>query len=162
LSESDNSPMCWWCGASANSQAHSVKRSRIKQIMNSSKEDSGEFLQICRDRELRVIRGPKSKAVKFERSMCANCNNARSQSFDQSYSDFLNYVLAKTWKFEEEPVIRWDEIYIGKDSDQRHLARYLINNFSCRAVEMGIVIPDDWISFMNFSDDGTGFDLIRF
>lgn len=94
--------------------------------------------------------------------MCANCNNSRSQLYDRAYTDFIDYVLANTWRFEKEPFLRWAEIYVQKPYDQRHLARYFIKNFACRAVEQGVVIPRDWIDFMDSITVKPTFDLVLF
>lgn len=131
-------------------------------MINTPKEDSDDFVQILRDNDLHDIRGPKAKIVKFDASMCQNCNNARSQTYDHAFSDFLDFVLNNTWRFEIDPVLRWDEIYSGKTYDQRHLARYFIKNLACRAVEKGVEVPDEWIAFMDSIDVESSFDLVPF
>lgn len=140
---------CWWCGETADSREHRVKKSRIKKIMQTTDLQNGENLSWHHVGELSPIRGPGAAVVQFGMTMCRKCNNNRSQDFDKAYDTFLEFIMSDLEQFRRTPIIVWAQVYEGKKFDQRHLARYFAKNIACRIVEHGVDVPQDLIRFLD-------------
>lgn len=90
--------------------------------------------------------------VKFPKSMCAACNNERSQTFDRAYDIYSTYLA--THKMRTKPGIPFERIYgeewEGKTLD---LARYYAKHFGCRMVNTGLPVPGSLRGFMDGASD---------
>lgn len=74
-----------WCGDAASSREHKWKKSEIKALYGPAGSQHYSLLWIGEDGNHRNVQGPDSDLMKFEKSLCAKCNNSRSQPFDLSY-----------------------------------------------------------------------------
>src|SRR4051794_9915286 len=82
--------LCWWCETrAADSREHKLKRSDLVRQFG-----SGPYPELVSQREgkLRNVQGPNSALAKFRQTMCAKCNNERSQPFDLAYDKFTAYL----------------------------------------------------------------------
>lgn len=84
--------LCWWCGAPADSREHRIKRTDIVREFGAGTAKDTVFIN--RARIENDTRGPNASANKFAASLCANCNNARSQPFDYAEEAFAKYYQA--------------------------------------------------------------------
>lgn len=84
-------PRCWWCGAVADSREHKFKASELR-LNNGPGQWLGDTAVVhgSDDGTLTDVRGAKSAIVMWSRSMCQNCNGARSQPFDLAYDELLH------------------------------------------------------------------------
>lgn len=129
--------LCWICEESpADSQEHSIKASRIKQM--ESNLAAGEHLLVPgKAGRLYPIRGKKSQVVKFGETMCQKCNNERTKKFDQAYDRLISFLLNDYDYFRSRRQFSWADIYSDCDFDQRHLQRYYVKNAGCRMIDAG-------------------------
>jgi len=84
------SGLCWWCeGAPADSREHKLKRTDLVRQFG-----PGPYNELisARDGRSRNIQGPNSVLAKFKATMCAKCNNQRSQPLDLAYDQFTGYI----------------------------------------------------------------------
>lgn len=136
---------CWWCGSPADSQEHKFKRTDLARMLDHGGlywgSDNG-------GRSVRSIR--KSPEVRFARTMCKECNNARSRPFDLSYDTFSNYVASNMSIFWERDGLDMFEIY-GTDwcARQADLARYYAKHFGSLMVDSGIPAAAGLVEFLN-------------
>jgi hypothetical protein len=148
--ESDG--LCWWCRERpANTGEHKYKRTDLTRLM---KDDSLVWVGDTGTHELRGssgIRRDRYGVVKFPKSMCAQCNNVRSQPFDLAYDRFATFLASgRAHRRSAIPLARifgrsWRE-------DNRALARYYGKHFGCRLHLAKMPIPDSLRSFL----DGAG------
>ncbi|MCT2175692.1 hypothetical protein [Dietzia cinnamea] len=145
---SDRIPACWWCGQVADSREHRVKASQLKKMFRSS-----EFLVLDDTLGGRPTRlnGPKAKPVLFDKVLCAECNNSRSQSFDRAYDKFVDKVWDDPEYFRDRDAFNMSEIFPGDPKGGSNLARYYMKNIGCRIAEIGFSVPGQIIDFMNGS-----------
>jgi hypothetical protein len=85
---------CYWCRQRpANSCEHKFKRSDLVREHGRG-ELRGERTMVKYGAEGSLdIRSTKSGALKFRPSLCAECNNARSQQIDEAYDRFIGGVI---------------------------------------------------------------------
>jgi hypothetical protein len=144
------SGLCWWCGAPATTREHKYKRTDLDSMGS-----DGELMWGGDpDRPYVVKSHRRDPAVRFIKSLCAPCNNARSQPFDRAYDIYSNYVrdnLATLW-FQDG--IDMAAIFGGDwRSLEANLARYFIKHFGCKLVEEGLTPPQQMVDFLNGSAD---------
>lgn len=138
--------LCWWCGAIATTSEHKYKRSDLRLLGGSGQvhwgtDPSQPFL-------VRSTR--KDPLVRFSKSLCANCNNARSQPFDRAYDIFRDYVWANLDLLWYQDGLDMRAIYGPKWLEQEfNLARYFVKHFGCRLVDEGVPPPHELAQFLD-------------
>ncbi len=147
--------MCWWCRErEADSSEHKFKRTDLIREHGRG-ELRGERTIVMYGEGEREMRSTKNDALKFSSSLCAQCNNARSQPFDRAYDRFIELLFER-----EDEVIAdrhldlstafgpdWTEF--GED-----VLRYFVKHICCRLAETltvneEIAVPADAISFLD-------------
>lgn len=144
--ESDG--VCWWCGAEADSREHKLKRSDL--VREFGRPPFSESPVRLREGRLEPIQGPNSGLVKFKRTMCARCNNERSQPFDRSYDRFAAYLRERDRHILASRSIDLRAVYgqaweAGRDD----LLRYWTKHVGCRLAENGIETPEGLRAYLN-------------
>ncbi|WP_132993678.1 hypothetical protein [Gordonia zhaorongruii] len=146
-------PLCWWClERPATTGEHKYKRSDLARMMGD------DTLVWFGDRGMRELRGQgalkrdRYGVVKFQKSMCAVCNNTRSQPFDRAYDKFSDYLTSTRVRI--LPGIDFEEIYGASwQTDTLDLARYYAKHFGCRMVRSGMPVPKSLRTFLDGADD---------
>lgn len=146
---------CWWCGSPADSREHKLKRSDLVREYGQPPYTGPRTLTYYSGSNKRDFQGPKSPLVKFEPSLCARCNGARSQPFDRAW-DLLTAYLVEN----EEDILACKtidlEAVFGEDwnAEGLNVARYLVKHLVCRVVQevQGPTGIDP--TLMAFLDDG--------
>jgi hypothetical protein len=84
----------------------------------------------------------------FRKSLCAYCNNQRSQPFDRAYAEFADWITNRN--VARDAGIDFRRIY-GSDweESQELMARYYAKHFGCRMVETGIPVPESLRAFLD-------------
>lgn len=147
--------VCWWCrAASATTGEHKFKRTDLADLMG----DDGELVWGSGDGRRRDLRGQgalkrdRHGVIKFPKSMCDRCNNARSRPFDTAYalfSDLLQHHPARL-----RPGVDLRSLYGDEwESSALDLARYYGKHFGCRFVRAGIPVPESLRTFLDGGDD---------
>lgn len=147
--------VCWWCrGAPATTGEHKFKRTDLADVMG----DDGELVWGSRDGRRRDLRGPgalkrdRHGVIKFPKSLCDRCNNARSQPFDFAYDTFSNHLQQRSSGLRRRVDLR--EVYVDDwQSSTLNLARYYGKHFGCRLVRAGIPVPESIRTFLDGGED---------
>lgn len=149
-----NTGTCWWCQQRpATTGEHKFKRTDLTRMMS-------DDLVFWRDHEgnLRPIRGKSGATrdrygvVKFEKSLCAPCNNERSQPFDSAYDEYSQF--ARTGWSPLFPGANLERLY-GHAWPERNLdlARYYAKHLGCRMIRSGVPVPDSLRAFLDGERD---------
>lgn len=144
--------LCWWCRERpATTGEHKYKRTDLTRLMK------GDSLVWVGDNGTREIRGSSGVrrdrygVVKFPKSMCALCNNVKSQPFDVAYDRFAAYLAAGGVRGRDGVPLA--KIYGGTwREDNRSLARYYGKHFGCRLRQLDMPIPDSLRAFLDGAD----------
>jgi hypothetical protein len=85
---------CWICGGEANSREHVFKSSDLKRIFDS---DGREFenlpFHFGKERPSRIA-GSKSDKMKYDPSLCSECNNSKTARCDRAYDRLSDWFAA--------------------------------------------------------------------
>lgn len=144
----DQTGVCWWCGGVADSREHRHKASLLRRMW------SDEGLLLGREgQDFYPLPSWRSDAVKFGKVLCANCNNVRSQPFDEAYDVYAEFVHSNTARLSRARSIDWRDIY-GANWEQstRLLGCYAVKNFGCWIAENGFPPPRVFAAFLDGGD----------
>jgi len=154
----DYAGVCWWCGDAANSREHKWKKSEIKAMYGLANSDSYPLLWIDDSGNSKTVQGPDSDALKFEKSLCQNCNNARSQKFDRTYDRWIQHLGANYEQIIESRVLDLSDVIGVAGSESRlDLARYFAKHIGCRVADKAGRVPASLISFLNGDSGSSAF-----
>ena len=132
---------CWWCGAPAASAEHKQKRSDLIREFGPAPWANGGMELRRTDGTHTRFAGPNSKVVKFEKTLCARCNNQRSQPFDLAYDTFIKHVQEHEHKVVRNGRVDLREVYGEAWEDgSKDLRRYFAKHVGCRLAHDGIEI----------------------
>jgi hypothetical protein len=108
--------------------------------------------------DMREIRGKagikrdRYGVVKFPKSMCGECNNARSQPFDRAYEKFSTYLM--NTRVRTSAGIDFEDVYGASwESETLALARYYAKHFGCRMVRSEFPVPSSLRGFLDGAAD---------
>lgn len=147
--------VCWWCRAApAATGEHKFKRTDLSVLMGDRKElvwGSGDG----RRRDLRghgALKRDRHGVIKFMKSLCAVCNNARSRPFDIAYEPFADYLRRHPPRL--FPGVALHRVY-GDEwaASSLNLARYYAKHFGCRCVRAGVPVPESLRAFLDGAED---------
>lgn len=145
---------CWWCAAPATTAEHKYKHRDLRRVRDSSEE--GGVYRAAERGFSGVLRSlNKGATVRWSVSLCAKCNNARSQPFDRSYDQFVDY-LADHWdELMTARRLRWRDVY-GRDwrPGATSLAQYLVKQFGCMMRTDNLLVPEEARAFLNGGPNG--------
>jgi hypothetical protein len=133
---------CWICGQPADSREHKVKKSVVEKTYKDF-FDNGTVLHL-RDGKFTKLQGPDSKKIKYEKTICAYCNNNRTQQFDEAYEQFFNYVQDQSLLISEKRMIDFKDIYGHNfEAGQLNLFKYFVKLFGCDLRSVDHPVPED-------------------
>lgn len=150
---------CWWCGSAADSAEHRHKKTDLRRLWVGSE---GPVWSGDEGRLTETIRGPnsRSRAVRFGRTLCQHCNNARSQPFDRAYEVFSDHLVSRMDSWWRAPGIDVASLYGANwEEDALNLARYYVKNFGCQMADQGIRPPATMAAFLNGGAELTDISL---
>lgn len=95
------------------------------------------------------LEGLDAPFVKFQPSLCARCNNQRSQKSDLAWARFTDFL----WKNENtanDETFDMREVFGGGWAvGGRNVARYVVKHLGCRIVESGFAPPPPFVGFLD-------------
>jgi len=96
------------------------------------------------------MQGPNSTLAKFKATMCAKCNNQRSQPFDLAYDQFTSYIHEHERHVLSSRSVDLRAVY-GKDwgLGRDGLLRYMAKHVGCRLAENNVEVPPSIRSYLD-------------
>jgi hypothetical protein len=135
---------CWICGARANSREHVFKSRDLKRIFDRDGRAFEDLPTHFGDYGHSKILGPKSTLMKYQPSLCSDCNNANTARSDRAY-DFLSDWLAQSQDNGGVGVLRLDEVFGQHFRDEiEYLRRYFAKSLGCRVVATEYLLPHEF------------------
>jgi hypothetical protein len=127
---------CWWCGGTADSGEHKFKRSDLVREHGQAPYTGPATLVRLTSEGSWDMRSSKSGPLKFQKSLCASCNNTRSQPFDAAYDEFIQWLLAHEENVFAQRQVDLVEVF-GSDWETRalDLYRYFLKHVGCRIAD---------------------------
>lgn len=148
--------LCWWCQVRpADSREHKFKRTDLVRVHGPGELRGPRTLVVRSGERSTEHRSTKNKALKFSPSMCAYCNNTRSQPFDRAYDEFIEWVVANETAVLSERRIDLTAIF-GSDQQGKaeNILRFFVKHICCRLAETvdadgDTLIPSDAALFLD-------------
>jgi hypothetical protein len=146
---------CWWCGSIADSREHKYKSTDLKREFGKySYKGENKIVRVGRSEDGDEIQGPNSDIVKFRKTICRNCNAAKSKEMDSDYNLFIEYLkdnedeIYKSKSFNSSAIFstEWKEKILS-------VKRYFVKHICCHLAEVNIEIQKDAIDFLNGSNN---------
>ncbi|GIB63465.1 hypothetical protein VCSRO93_3604 [Vibrio cholerae] len=85
---------CWICNAPANSGEHIVKKSDLKQMFPGVVNQQSPIYHRKNGEQKRPIGSLNAEALKYEKSICSNCNGGLTQRHDESWRTLSNTLMS--------------------------------------------------------------------
>lgn len=146
----DYAGVCWWCGDVADSREHKWKKSEVKGMYGAAGSESYPLIWVHEDGTSKTVQGPDSDVLKFEKSLCQNCNNARSQPFDFAYDRWIKYLRSNYDQIFESRVVDLRDVADDAGGTFRlDLAKYFAKHIGCRVADKAGRVPVSLIAFLN-------------
>lgn len=141
--------VCWICGKPSETGEHRIKKSDLIERFGRGPYRGDEALLQFKAGSVRHVQGPDSKLVKYEKNLCAYCNNTLSQPFDKAYEVFIPWVMRSEAEILGRRVIDFEAVYGAEWVDrQRDLFKFFAKCFGCRLNEAGMAVPRDVIELL--------------
>ena len=145
----NNEPKCWICGKTADSREHVIKKTDLVRAYGKGSFSSETGPAHVKDGKIKTLQGPDSTRVKYQPSLCQDCNGAFTQPFDLAYDKFIDWVLQNEESVLHHRFIDFQEVY-GSDFavSQTNLFKYFVKAFGCRLVDAGQAVPPDLVNLL--------------
>lgn len=135
-------PNCWICGCQADSAEHMVKASDFRAAFGSVTQANPAYRHSVLAKN-EPIRGANADILKFRRSLCSHCNNARTQPHDRAWEALLDRVCNGLPVLGRRDLLPLGEIFgVGSEAEgmlNAHL--FFLKQLGCHAVENSIPLP---------------------
>lgn len=127
---------CWWCGGDADSREHKLKRSDLVREFGSPPFNDERTLVRISAGVRSEARGPNSQLFKFEKTLCARCNNERSQPIDRAWDRLTSYLAENENEILNAEALDLEQAF-GSDwrEEGANASRYLVKHLLCRIVD---------------------------
>lgn len=137
--------ICWVCNKNeANSREHIIKRSDIKRVYGGGSYRGDHAPVHVKNGVTNNIQGSDSKLVKYNQSLCSECNGNFTQPFDLAYEKFIEYIFDNEELILHKRFVDFIDVYSSEfEVGQRNLYKYFAKSFGCRLVNANAAVPDD-------------------
>lgn len=140
---------CWICQAPADSAEHKIKKTDLARAYGKGPYHGGSAPVHVLGNKITPVQGPNSIKLKYEPSLCHQCNTTGTQAYDLAYERFI------LWLFEnEEAVLRrrlitFKEVY-GRDfwHGLLNLFKYFVKSFGCQLRDARQLVPPDLVDLL--------------
>lgn len=147
-----NSTKCWWCGSSDLSREHKYKKTDIKFLYGDQflQNEKLGLLRYETNNHLIQIQGVGSDLLKFQKSLCINCNTARSAKMDAAYTMLIEYYLNNENLIKDSGCIDFNLIFNDSWLENKiSFYKYCVKHVGCRLVDGQISPSQNMINFLN-------------
>lgn len=153
-------PLCWICGAPADSGEHVFKRSDLVREHGPGPYRGDEALAHVVASTPTLVQGPGADQLKYRPSLCTPCNTTRTQPFDRAYDAFILWVRDHEAEILRTRTIDFENVY-GGDWERRqvHLFKYFVKALGCRLVDAQLMVPEDLMTLLSQDHFQTGLCL---
>ena len=129
---------CWICGNAGTTGEHRTKASDLKSEFGKVTQKLPIYLSSDAKRNVKVNSIKKSEALKFSSLLCPNCNNSRSQPFDNAWLAVSENLRARS-SLKEGSIIKLEKIFPGSVKiGMLNVHLYFVKIFGCAIQEFGI------------------------
>ena len=153
LSKKGNMNSCWWCGSTELTGEHKFKRKDLERLYGKGIDFNKlevSLIDYRSEKPPKKLQSAKSIHAQFEKSLCSQCNNAKSQPFDLAYDRIIEYYLKNEELIKSKKLIDFSNVY-GENwkEEKENLLRYIMKHIGCRLSELGFTPFQSTIDYLN-------------
>lgn len=153
LPKKENLNSCWWCGSAELTGEHKFKRKDLERLYGKGVD----FKKLCisiidyrSNKSPKKLQSAKSIYAQFEKSLCPECNNSKSQPFDLAYDRMIEYYLENEELIKSKKSIDFSKVYGEKWKEgKENLFRYIMKHIGCRLSEIGFIPFQQTIEYLD-------------
>lgn len=146
---------CWICGSPASSREHAIKQTDIRRHIGQGPYPKGNrVIRIEEDGTKKLVQAESSKLLKRSPSLCADCNNTRSQPWDRAYTIFTNWVFSHEAHIRRFRRVNFRVInskYPGQLAKNTY--KYIVKAFGCALADASAEVPEELARFLKGESD---------
>jgi hypothetical protein len=138
------------------SREHKFKKTDLELLYGKSAfaNNSMGLIRFQKSSKPIPLRSTRSKFIKFDPSLCKECNNARSAEFDKAQAKVIEYYLQNEDLIKEQGFIDFQEIFNDAwDLELENFYKYFVKHVSSRLVDSGIEPSKNIIAYLNGEED---------
>ena len=130
---------CWICDSLADTREHVIKQSDIRRLFGRGPYPKGNRLKRTdQNKKKKLIQSEDSVHIKYQKSLCKECNSSRSQPWDEAYDQFMEYILSHESELKRIRKVDFKEMVKGDIGNfAKNLYSYFIKAFGCQLREHG-------------------------
>lgn len=132
---------CWICGGLANSSEHMIKASDLRAIFPDANNHK-PFYKHPPEAPNTAVPGVKSDLIKYSKTICSDCNNARTQPHDRAWERLSQGLRSTNFTLKKGKKLPLYEIF-GESAqiEMENVYRYLLKLFGCHCAEHQAPLP---------------------
>jgi hypothetical protein len=152
-----NTMTCWICNNPADTREHVIKQSDIRRLFGRGPYQKGKrLMRTDPNQRKRLIQSEDSVHIKYKRGLCENCNSARSQSWDEVYDKFMEFVQVSDKALKSTRRLDFNRIVQNSVSEfATNLYSYFVKAFGCQLQEQGQKPPSELSEYLLGNRDNT-------
>jgi hypothetical protein len=153
---------CWICNSPADTREHVIKQSDIKRLFGCGPYPKGNRLKrIDQNGTKKLIQSKDSIHIKYQKSLCKDCNSSRSQPWDKAYDLFMECLLSHESEVKRTRKINFKNMVEGCDigTFSKNLYSYFIKAFGCQLREAGQNPPTELSDFLSGNRTNTNLKI---
>jgi len=152
----ENQRSCWWCGATELTGEHKFKKKDLERLYGKGvdfRTSDVNLIDYRSNKTSKRLQSAKSIFAQFEKSLCPNCNNSKSQPFDLAYDTLIEYYFANQEQITRDKFIDLSQCYGENWLDKKEsLSKYIIKHIGCRLSEHNYLPFESTIDYLNGAD----------
>jgi hypothetical protein len=120
------SDKCWICNVNkAESGEHVIMKSAFEKLLGKPEKDKNRFFIYKAERKKRMIGSFKNDQLKFDKSICTQCNGALTQPYDNEFMSFIGKLIRSKTLIVSRNKLAFNSF------NKINLALYFIKIFGC-------------------------------
>jgi len=134
---------CWICNKPADTREHVIKQSDIRRLFGRGPYPKGKRLKrIDQNQSEKLIQSEDSIHIKYQKSLCEECNSSLSQPWDEAYDKFMEYCISHESELKMNRKVDFKNIAKHDTGTfSKSLYSYFIKSFGCQLQESGQIPP---------------------
>lgn len=129
---------CWICGSTADSREHRVKKSTLKTVFKRPTQQKPHHLHTNHAKNQR-IGGLDNARLKFTRTICAYCNNTRTQPSDTAWQTLFEFIYHRMPPVRIGSVVRANRVFPQNTRQEMlNIHLYFAKVLGCNIVDGGV------------------------
>jgi hypothetical protein len=131
---------CWICGEKATTGEHRTKRTDLRAEFSEPVQAQRLYYH-DNNRKNRIVQSLNSDILKFPKSLCAYCNNTRTQPHDFAWATFSDGIRHRQPRVSVGSVVRANRIFrYNTAAHMLNVHLYFVKLIGCHVVEHNIAV----------------------